>query len=837
MAQSHSPAAELGQLELMHHVPQPDNQQQHNTPSTPPPTSPSLPPQHPFNFDFPTLEDDGSVSNLTTLPTSSPPHYPTPPAALSALGTRAVMADHGYVSESEGSIADHYDMIDPDDLSEISNDDHDTASITSNEHDQDGQLTPEHAESDSDEDGIEEDETNTARLLDSVTVDASSHIRSRSPTESMVIVESSSARQTKAENELIDSYMSDDLETPRQSTMPLPSAGSAGRRQAPRGSTMTTRDAHHLLFVSNQQHPKRDMDLIVSRVTAAMQSGRHDGRSPSDHKVLRLPPTPAQAIAASATVVCDEDSVSATVQHCVGAARQSFGSYALQILDHDGLNSSWAFVGPDGSINKHKPDLAVFHVRGYTDMACVEPVLEAVKAMKVPSLIIAEEMVWKSWQYRYEGDVYVKLKAVDFISMPLPALTKAIDKVQAKYSTAKRQSNASESIFSMPQRFSLSMMLSALPVILLLLASFLSYTPTTFDLSTRREALSMSMAKVPNLVAAGNGTNMIDLEHLLPALPPTCYEKTLFGQLQRREIPECQLEPRFQPLQPNHMLLSLPLGTKYPQPLSTTIHKSDGRDVRFNTTELIEGVWMVSFDPNETYDTVTINMMTERPAYNITASHYYGKRFLQRKTYENAGTEVSKKVGSDLAIMSETVQKINGLLSSEVTASVQATRNFTSSLTRYMTRELQVVSHELQLMRKTAGSMLVKDLAVIQQDLVKFTNGISGSVKSTVAAAKSSTKALVKSPLAVSRERLHGLKQVLQKRKMDAKQAPKVKGIATETARKRAVKMEKAGLKLEKAKQKSRCKLQERMRAEQQRRKQVEVPSGIAAAPAADQRR
>ncbi|GIZ46301.1 hypothetical protein CKM354_000943000 [Cercospora kikuchii] len=196
-------------------------------------------------------------------------------------------------------------------------------------------------------------------------------------------------------------------------------------------------------------------------------------------------------------------------------------------------------------------------------------------------------------------------------------------------------------------------------------------------------------------------------------------------------------------------------------------------DVAFDINELIDGVYLLTIDPSEVYGAIEFNVSSTKPSWSFAAINNYGPRSRQPKSNEKAGTEIGTRIGSDISSMSKTVQKLNGILSHEIAASVQATRNVTSQLALYMSRELQVFG-------KTTGSMLhkagrankevaetfVKDLTVIQQDVVKFTKEVSLSVKSSMMAVKSTTKALVQSPLARSRQRVQELKEALQSKKI-----------------------------------------------------------------------
>ncbi|KAH9829776.1 hypothetical protein Tdes44962_MAKER02254 [Teratosphaeria destructans] len=138
------------------------------------------------HYSFPTLSPDGSVEEL-------PRCYDTPPAALSSLGARLTMADP--LSASTSSLADsQYDMID--DLSEISNEDQETASLASTEgHESD------------DEEFVVQPAVFAREEV------GEEPLRRLEPNDSH---ESSDDEQTTA----LDSFLSDDLETPRQSTMP-----------------------------------------------------------------------------------------------------------------------------------------------------------------------------------------------------------------------------------------------------------------------------------------------------------------------------------------------------------------------------------------------------------------------------------------------------------------------------------------------------------------------------------------------------------------------------------------------------------------------------------------
>ncbi|SMY21020.1 unnamed protein product [Zymoseptoria tritici ST99CH_1A5] len=235
---------------LTDHLPQPA----HAVPS------PSLSTSQ-IDLSFPILDNDGSISDLTDVSSNPSHHYPasqhhpaspTPPAALSSLGARARMDN---LSESGASFADsQYDMLD--DMSEISTDDHDTASIASYD-DQTGQLTPEQTASDfeGEEDKIEDITLSPNVAVKSKSRDTSHHLR-----------------QTQAENDLIDSYMSDDLETPRQSTV---------------GHMAPKKAAEHIPFFSDLSTPQAIRDSICAKIASCIEPSKFDNSATSD--VVQFP--------------------------------------------------------------------------------------------------------------------------------------------------------------------------------------------------------------------------------------------------------------------------------------------------------------------------------------------------------------------------------------------------------------------------------------------------------------------------------------------------------------------------------------------------------------------
>ncbi|SMR65186.1 unnamed protein product [Zymoseptoria tritici ST99CH_3D1] len=80
-----------------------------------------------------------------------------------------------------------------------------------------------------------------------------------------------------------------------------------------------------------------------------------------------------------------------------------------------------------------------------------------------------------------------------------------------------------------------------------------------------------------------------------------------------------------------------------PSALQTTlthVSRSDGRELAFNQTKLINGVYHVTFDEDEAHGIITVNMVTRHPRNNFTAVHNFGNPMLHLKTYEKATTDM-----------------------------------------------------------------------------------------------------------------------------------------------------------------------------------------------------
>ncbi|KAM0722184.1 hypothetical protein Q7P37_001625 [Cladosporium fusiforme] len=173
------------------------------------------------DFDFPTLNIDGSVPDL--IETHPPRGQRTPPAALSSLGLK--MADER-TNDNVNELNDgQYDMVD--DVSDVSNDGNETVSITSEDA---GMLTPDDTDSLIDHEEALESSDYSPAATAAAAASASAgplhhqlHMLDRQHKEKLRQAHQERiALQKEYEIEkekTLDSFLSEDLETPRQSTI------------------------------------------------------------------------------------------------------------------------------------------------------------------------------------------------------------------------------------------------------------------------------------------------------------------------------------------------------------------------------------------------------------------------------------------------------------------------------------------------------------------------------------------------------------------------------------------------------------------------------------------
>ncbi|KAK0908283.1 hypothetical protein LTR02_005055 [Friedmanniomyces endolithicus] len=275
----------------------------------------------------------------------------------------------------------------------------------------------------------------------------------------------------------------------------------------------------------------------------------------------------------------------------------------------------------------------------------------------------------------------------------------------------------------------------------------------------RKHALCSAIQQLTNSTEA---TRSFSIDHLLPL--PTATSTDVFGH-----------QVHYAPLQPNHFIVSIPRsGTIMSRKIqSVRVHKAT-RDIAYNRTSIIDGVYDIAFDPTEAHGTVEMEGVMVHPKSAFTIQHNFGNRLLQRQTYEKARTDISKSVTKDIALASDTARTFGEKLQMELLAGAAATKNVTTQLAVQMTRDLQIfvnaaasmVGKADQALHKTAYAMS-KDLAVVSKDIVAFGKSVRKSVHATkqTALALVPTKKMVTSPLKLSHKRATGFRHKLLRRK------------------------------------------------------------------------
>ena len=180
------------------------------------PPSPTDSPHSSANFDFPTLNNDGSVSDL--IETHPPPGQRTPPAALSSLGLKmaADSSPDGVTDLNDGE----YDM-----MSDAS-DTNETVSIASDNLTSDDELmTPDYDEDEDDDDQALYASNHPSaagpsagplfQQLAALDIEQHQQVLRRARERSLALQKE---RESEKERQM-NSFLSEDLETPRQSTM------------------------------------------------------------------------------------------------------------------------------------------------------------------------------------------------------------------------------------------------------------------------------------------------------------------------------------------------------------------------------------------------------------------------------------------------------------------------------------------------------------------------------------------------------------------------------------------------------------------------------------------
>ncbi|KAK3697839.1 hypothetical protein LTR37_017230 [Vermiconidia calcicola] len=708
-------------------------------------------------FEFPTLTPDGSVTDLAIIPTVA--HSRTPPAALSSAGAKL----RTFRNMSDSGADSDYDMVD--DVSETSLDDQDTASFASTERamSEDGQLTPD------DTDGLESI-ADTEEERDTANADLEDDTALLEPSDTVRPILETLDRE---ENALLDSYLTEDLDTPRQSVL-TPSPQPAAKPLGPSHRSL------RVLFVSDRGVTDEDIAHICSRVASALTAGAHAFENAT---LTRLPPTPS-GINPTSSVLLRVGDIELVIEHCVGAERYSPSpeSYALRIQDADQEHTSIFTVGKDTKIELQTPDLVIYYLTplaGYPSF--FSTVKKAMLTERIPSLTTASPVFdsigltgAQQQSARENCDVVLSNKELfgrDDAGLrgELELLMDRKQKNTSRSTTTKLPGTHSSKGPKMQLALGLAKRL--LPVFLMAMLVPLCFYITTLptvnpvaELAIRRDALSTALSGR----YSSDPSKIVNVEYLLPT--PTDELST-----------EASSYARFQVFAPYYFLVSLPKQPKsraFPYKDSTMVYKDNGFQLDHVSTKLIEGVYEISFPAKDAHGLVMANMITQNPAMNVTMSHNFGSKMLQRHTYRKASTDLTKTFSKDVTVAKQRVKSLKEMVGLELNAGAVATKNVTSELAIYVTRDLQIFTNTaVSVLGKAIGASnnhLAKVAAAVRKekhDVVRSINyelhRLKKNLRNDIASTKKSLKALIPSkklisgPLATSRKRALSLKQKL----------------------------------------------------------------------------
>ncbi|KAK4888641.1 hypothetical protein LTR27_012485 [Elasticomyces elasticus] len=715
-------------------------------------------------FNFPTLSPDGSLEDLRQSPRRFPP---TPPAALSSLGAARRMAETKNMSESTSSFADsQYDMVD--DLSEISSEDHDTASLGSTDHIDDDIASDEEegfgeraTQLEADQ-GLEvdaqhdEEEEELVQSLTESEADGDQAVDGQSQSESF-----------GEEGHTVESFLSEDLETPRQSTVPRFLEGT--RRAIPRltvdGSSADS--PLRILLVADRDLSEVEKDRVCAKITTAL-AGSSDT---SECRITTLPLTPT-GISPSSAITYHHGKVQVEFLHCIAAEdiTKSVGSqaYTIHLLDADGEHSSVYRVGGGSKLDLQKPSLVVIDSKD--DSEWLPTARSALSTLDVPILEADGVDAKKSGTGFDElltmeyGALRVQLQ--DLLHQAIPTDEAAItSELTTSPAPSSKAPVAKAPVASAQLARSLLLIFTSLLVLSVpLFQVFSAFTSNAVtEHAYRKEALSLALSRLSNSTEA---TRIFSMDHILPT--PTATATDMFG----RVLYSKPSQVHYAPLQPNHIIVSIPKESGYW--MSRTIrsvraHKGT-RDIAVNQTRIIDGVYDVAIDPSEAYGMVDIDGVMANPVSAFTVQHNFGNRLLQRQTYEKVGSGITNTITKDLVLASGTARSFSERLQTELIAGAVATKNVTTQIAVQMTRDLQVfvnAAASVAIKGHRALNQTVhaagKELAIMSNEVATFGRSVRKSISASKKTAQAlvPTKKIVTSPLKLSRERAVGFKQKL----------------------------------------------------------------------------
>ncbi|EMC98196.1 hypothetical protein BAUCODRAFT_32193 [Baudoinia panamericana UAMH 10762] len=262
-------------------------------------------------------------------------------------------------------------------------------------------------------------------------------------------------------------------------------------------------------------------------------------------------------------------------------------------------------------------------------------------------------------------------------------------------------------------------------------------------------------------------TKTVNISHLLPM--PTAMSQDIFGK-PLYILPD---EVYTAAAAPNHLIVSLPSRSRFrgPRKLESVRTFTAKREVTNTFTKVMDGIYNVMVDPAEAHGIVSFEAQMACPQGPFSVQHDFGRKMLQRQTYEKVRRDLSKSVSKEVTEARKHAASLQELFQSEFAAGAAATRNVTTALALQMTRELQVfvgtatsVLNKLNDMGNRSMVALSKDLASVQSDIA----GLGKAMGRSLQVSKEAASKKMGSSLKVSRERALKLKDRIFDSKKDS---------------------------------------------------------------------
>nr|POF13853.1 hypothetical protein CFP56_02877 [Quercus suber] len=284
---------------------------------------------------------------------------------------------------------------------------------------------------------------------------------------------------------------------------------------------------------------------------------------------------------------------------------------------------------------------------------------------------------------------------------------------------------------------------------------YLASSTALAEHAINKQILAASLGTVSNM---SDSTKVFVLDHLLPA--PELTTSEVWGMTYHTY--RTQQDVRFQAFSPNHFVVSIPASSQFFTPRLETVdvHRS-GSKLASNWSELATGVYHIIFDVEQAYGLVTMDMEMKHSVPKSSASHHFGRRMLQRHTYEKATTDLSRTVGERGLVARKTAQTITEKLHHRLAVGAVKSHAIAKQLTKSMVHDLQAVTN-ITMTTLDEAQRAGRDLiATEQKHLILVGKSIKNIITTQVAQASLPARKIIKHRLRVAIDRTVALRERL----------------------------------------------------------------------------